>query len=139
LNFGMGSKKHGFFRVCGHRPRPLLGQNFNMAKGVFKRVLARCSCFPPRELNKIQRESMGGWEEASSETRLPPNPPFLVSDETSTRPPIFGPQQIFIRDSCGRSMTLQVIATTNKTTKKTATETTTKVLRYTSHKLFLAG
>jgi len=29
LNFGMGSKKHGFFRVCGHRPRPLLGQNFN--------------------------------------------------------------------------------------------------------------
>jgi len=28
LNFGMGSKKHGFFRVCGHRPRPLLGQNF---------------------------------------------------------------------------------------------------------------
>jgi len=32
LNFGMGSKKHGFFRVCGHRPRLLLGQNFNMAK-----------------------------------------------------------------------------------------------------------
>ena len=40
LNFGMGSKKHGFFRVCGHRPRTLLGQNFNMAKGVFKRLLS---------------------------------------------------------------------------------------------------
>ena len=36
----MGSKKHGFFRVCGHRPRPLLGQIFNMAKGVFKRLLS---------------------------------------------------------------------------------------------------
>jgi len=40
LNFGMGSKKHGFFRVRGHRPRPLLGQDFNMAKGSLK------DCFP---------------------------------------------------------------------------------------------
>jgi len=39
-NFGVGSKKHGFFRVCGHRPRPLLGQNFNMAKGFFKILLS---------------------------------------------------------------------------------------------------
>jgi len=36
----MGSKKHGFFSVRGHRPRPLLGQDFNMAKGVFKRLLS---------------------------------------------------------------------------------------------------
>jgi len=40
LNFGMGSKKHGFFTVCCHQPRPLLGQNFNMVKGVFARLLS---------------------------------------------------------------------------------------------------
>ena len=40
VRLNLGSKKHGFFRVCGHRPRPLLGQNFNMAKGVFKRLLS---------------------------------------------------------------------------------------------------
>ena len=46
----------------------------------------------------------------------PATRPPIYRDEPATRPPISGPQQIFIKDSCGKSMTFEVISIANKTT-----------------------